>query len=306
MSKLNAITDQETARKILVLDGHNIIFRNLLPAWNTDKADPDMNFGYWKYLIIKHIFERIIEEKPDRVVFALDEKNTWRKEFSKEYKAQRAGNRAKSDVDFAAFFPKMQEFFTDFQNTFQNILFLKVDRCEGDDLIAVITELETKRKNYVTSVSTDQDLNQLFKYKTYNQWNPQTKKYFSVSDPKLLLQIKIITGDKSDNISGIKSGIGPGKALKLLNGEFVENKIKFDGLHSFIKYNNLEEKYEHNKLIIDFEYIPNDIRESIITAYEAFSPVYLNRSIPQFFIKHKQRFFLENFSNYSSILSKLN
>lgn len=49
-------------------------------------------------------------------------------------------------------------------------MYLKVDRCEGDDLIAVITKHYTDAK--IEIISTDRDLNQLMKRKNVKQYEP--------------------------------------------------------------------------------------------------------------------------------------
>ena len=76
----------------------------------------------------------------------------------------------------------------------------------------------------------------------------------SIGDPKLDLRIKLIMGDKSDNIQPIHKGIGQKIALKLAslsNEEFEEYLIE----------KNCKDKYENNRLLVDFTMIPKELIE---------------------------------------------
>ena len=78
------------------------------------------------------------------------------------------------------------------------------------------------------------------------------KKDNNMSRVKELLEIKILTGDKSDNIKGNFPRCGPKTAIKMIhNPSFREKKINKDN-------------YERNKTLIDFDRIPECIKSQII------------------------------------------
>jgi 5'-3' exonuclease len=63
-------------------------------------------------------------------------------------------------------------------------------------------------------------------------------------------------GDISDNISSVLSKCGPKTAIKCL-----ENPVYFE---ERLKKENAYEKYEVNKKIIDFDYIPKNLSDEFM------------------------------------------
>ena len=78
-------------------------------------------------------------------------------------------------------------------------------------------------------------------------------------DGATYLFIKILLGDKTDGIPGIK-GVGPATAWKLSQdpeyfNEFIMNNPK------------RRETFEHNQLMISFDYIPQQLQDDIRETY---------------------------------------
>jgi 5'-3' exonuclease len=68
-------------------------------------------------------------------------------------------------------------------------------------------------------------------------------------------------GDKSDNIPSICRGVGPVRAAKIVDGD----------MNSFLNENeNYKRIYELNKALIDFDFIPVDIKHSILKKYDTY------------------------------------
>jgi len=76
----------------------------------------------------------------------------------------------------------------------------------------------------------------------------------SIGDPKLDLRIKLIMGDKSDNIQPIHKGIGQKIALKLA-------LLSDEDFEAYLIEKNCKDKYENNKLLVDFSMIPEELIE---------------------------------------------
>jgi hypothetical protein len=67
-------------------------------------------------------------------------------------------------------------------------------------------------------------------------------------------------GDSSDNISSVFKKCGVKTALKcFLEPEYFNNKLKKE---------NAYEKYELNRLLIDFNYIPQNIQDEFTKKYQ--------------------------------------
>ena len=64
--------------RVLIFDAHNLIFRTLHVA--AHQLPEDLKFNFWKYLLLNSFLTSIKKFSPDRVVFALDSRNNWRKD----------------------------------------------------------------------------------------------------------------------------------------------------------------------------------------------------------------------------------
>lgn len=271
-------------KKVLVIDNHNLMFRCIAGAWKHDIMDE--NFTYWKYLVINQICTFINMFKPDRVIFAMDARNYWRKDIFPEYKATRKKGMDSSDIDFEKFFPVANEFYEELERVFPNVCFLCVERCEADDLIAVLTKHIIKRD--ITVVTTDKDMYQLMKEDHYQQYDPIKKKIITVLNPQRELDVKIIMGDKGDNISAIQPRTGPATAKKILDA----------GLELVLEDENVKELYIRNKKLIDFDYIPDKIVGRIKKSYSDFVCGSFNgNNVFNFLMKHRLGMFIDAYQN---------
>jgi len=71
------------------------------------------------------------------------------------------------------------------------------------------------------------------------------------------LEIKIIMGDSSDNIPSVFPKCGPKTAQKCIdNPEFFQKKMEEDPKYTA--------QYELNKLLVDFDNIPDDLQSEFI------------------------------------------
>ncbi len=279
--------------KVLILDGHNLIYRTAHVA--NYQAPEDIEFGYWKYLIVNSFLTTIKNFEPNKVIFAIDSGKSWRWKIYNEYKSHRKAARNKSTLDFEKFFKVSNQFMKDLATVFSNIYFLNVDLCEGDDIIAILST-----KKFITSkvsiISTDKDMIQLLTNKNIQVYNPIKKRFIKCLNPRKELELKILTGDNSDNIPGIKSGVGLKTAEKLLN----------EGLDKLLTDKKLKKNYKRNKTLISFEDIPKNISKSIITHYENYKlEKYDGTKIWHFLIKNKITKLADNLGIYSPYIKHL-
>ena len=88
-----------------------------------------------------------------------------------------------------------------------------------------------------------------------------TERKSSFNNAEKDLFVKILTGDKSDNIKGVFKKCGPKTACKYFdNRELFEEKL-----------NSVEgamERYLLNKKIIDFNEIPEELVKNFLEEYE--------------------------------------
>ena len=109
---------------------------------------------------------------------------------------------------------------------------ISIDRIEADDTIAYIAL--TLMNEDVTIMSSDQDFLQLVNDRI-TVWSPTKKKFYT---PRMVmddygvpahnfLMYKVLMGDKSDNIEGVK-GLGPKKLPKIVPDLLTQNTLDLD------------------------------------------------------------------------------
>lgn len=250
----------DVKEKVMLVDWSNLAMRNLFSV----PYDPtDEHFACWRNAMLKSIVYLIKDHETDRIIFCLEGRKNWRKEYYSEYKANRAESRQASKVDFDKFFKEQDEFVESISSLLTNCMFLKVEHAEADDLIAVLT---MKHSDWdVINISTDRDFYQLYKYSNYRQYDPIKRSIIEVLNPELYLLEKVITGDSSDNIPKLKDKVGPKRAERIINSE--------EGLEEWLKLENLEKEFQRNMTLISFDFIPEDLQYEIVRTSSNWIPL---------------------------------
>ena len=303
--------DRFTKKKkpcMVVQDLSNLMYRTVFTA---HKHDPlDYEFSLWKYMMVERILNDLLFFKADNCMIAMDDRDYWRKDIYADYKNKRKSNRDKSPIDFNEFFKVANPFIEELQEIFPNMYFLKIERCEADDIIAVLTQKRWENYN-VMCITNDSDLKQLYKHKHYKQYDPINMNVYAPVNPQKDLEIKILTGDSTDDVPNMFHGCGPKTAIKMMdegldvvfkNG--VDKKIK--GVPTHIDGNDIKESYERNKQLIDLEMIPSKYQKKIIDTYDAYDiNKYNGRKLFNFLMKNNLKGLIEDLDMYSNILKKL-
>ena len=179
--------------------------------------------------------------------------NIWRNTHICEYKGGRV-NEIPKEI-FKYLHNDVLPAFID-SNDFKSLYY---DTLEADDIAFIL-------KNYIRDkypdekiliITNDNDYLQLIDNKTTLQ-NLCGKDLSerSCGDPKKDLLLKIILGDNSDNIPKVFPKCGPKTAEKYIN---TSGK-----LDEMLDKENYREIFERNQRLIDFNYIPNDLQQSMI------------------------------------------
>ena len=233
--------------KVVLIDVSNLTMRCLFSQM---PGPEEQEFSIFKLTFMASFMKLLKTLEPERVI-CLQDSESWRKQVYPEYKANRAAKREQSVVNFDVFFPVLEKFINDIADSFKNIPFVKIPYAEADDCIATIV------KNHpdwdIINVSSDRDFYQLFKYPNYRQWDAMKHTFIEGLDPDVELMVKILTGDSSDNIPGLKRGIGPKRALKIIN----------EDVNQWIENEKLQPEYERNMKLISFDCIPKEIELAI-------------------------------------------
>lgn len=248
---------------ILVIDGLNTFIRvfSAVPALNDDGEHIGGVTGF-----LRSVASVIRQLKPTRCIIVFDGKggSKRRKAIYSDYKANRA---VKTQFNRYQEFASLQDESESMKRQFGRVIeylnclpvtTIAIDNVEADDVIAYIAnEIYTHDDHKVTIVSTDRDFLQLVNHRI-NVWSPIKKILYT---PQVLqkeiglpaqnyLLYRAVTGDKSDNIPGLK-GIG----LKTLIKHFpiLQESRQLD-LDEFIKYSqDIAKKHNVHESVITNE-----------------------------------------------------
>ena len=188
-------------------------------------------------------------------------KNIWRTEIFPEYKEGRNNHH-----DIGSYFKEGLAQIKDYCQKSEhqkNHFMMSHLNLEADDLIALGHKWlrDNKIDRDISIVTSDKDLLQIKDTNTY-YWNCKKggTEWNSDYNGSVDLNLKIIQGDKSDNISGCFTGIGTKKIIDLIN-----NPDKLEEL--FKQKPEALARYNYNKTLIDFKEIPKkyqlDVRNNM-------------------------------------------
>lgn len=136
---------------------------------------------------------------------------------------------------------------------------LMVEGAEADDVIACVCKNLAKDYKRTILYASDKDFLQLEGIDQYNLFGQKVEPKLGdkLITPKEYLKCKILLGDGSDNIAKVFSGVGPKKALKLVNDpEVLKKKLLED--------QNARKQFALNKKLISFDEIPEELEKHIV------------------------------------------
>ena len=281
----------------ILVDTANTFFR----ARHTVRGDADIKVGMALHIMLNSVKKAWQDFNGSHVVFCL-EGRSWRKDFYKPYKANRAATRSAMTVkeqEEDALFWETFDKFKEFVSEKSNCTVLQNPRLEADDLIAGFIQAHPHSDHVI--ISTDSDFHQLLasNVKQYNgvaeetytlegifdkKGKPvkdkKTGEAKSVPDPEWLLFEKCVRGDTSDNVFSAYPGVRTkGSKNKVgLSEAFEDRKSKGYSwnnlmLQRWVDHDGLEHRvlddYERNRVLIDLSAQPDEIKAIIKETIDA-------------------------------------
>jgi len=223
--------------RVLIVDGLNLYLRAF--AVNGALNDNGVPVGGLTGFL-RSLAYAIREVNPTRVIVVYDGQggSQRRRKIHPEYKANRKpGKRITRWDAFKNATEEKDAMKIQFSRLIEYLDFLPVnvisiDKIEADDTIAYIAH--TLLDEDVTILSADQDFLQLVNERI-TVWSPTKKKFYT---PRMVmddygvpahnfLMYKVLMGDKSDNIEGVK-GLGPKKLPKIVPDLLTQNTLDLD------------------------------------------------------------------------------
>ena len=275
MFNLNKLMqDEGEPDDTMVIDISNISIATLMNNFKP-KEQASITIEMIRHLVLDTLRFNVVKFKGEypEIVIAFDDRNYWRRQKAWYYKKRRQIEHEESEWDW----DRLNNFLNPvFEEIRQNMpyLGLKVEFAEADDIIAVITKKAVGEGRRVLVVSADSDFTQLQKYNGVRQWSPPQKKWVTpkYGSPRNDLRYKNIKGDKKDSIACIK--IRNDYIVTKVEGERAP-AVKSSELEAWLEADDpttlmtpeWAARYKENEELRDFEFIPKDIENSIIEAY---------------------------------------
>lgn len=272
---------------MIIVDFSQVFMSNIFMHMKTEK---DFSIDLLRHMVLNSIrgYKTKFGNEYGDIVFAIDNKKCWRKQVFQHYKAKRVDDKEKSTVDWDLIYKNLDIIVDEFIE-YLPYKVLKIDECEGDDIIAVLTQKFSSSEK-ILIISTDDDFIQLQKYGNVKQYSPTKKVYINSNQPLIDLKTKILRGDKGDgvpNVLSLDNSFVDGIRQKNLSEEKVNLWVRQE-ISVFCNTNELQRNYARNKMLIDFDEIPNYIRNRIVDAYEttAKNP---RSKLMKYFMQHRMK-----------------
>ena len=285
---------------IIGIDFNNLLFGSYYGEKLINSKGMNVNAikgFFFKLKALKDTFD------PDYIVFAndLSREKTFRRKLYKPYKAQRKDH----DPDVM-----LQMKYTSQISALLGYPFINNELYEADDILGMISKYATENDMYFIIVSSDRDLYQLindnvfiYSYKNKEVIDKQWMYNKYKLTPDQWIELKMLQGDRSDNIPGIP-GVGEVTALKLM-----QQFGSIESIYSHMGYHKpgLREVLKNNESILPLT------RElvTIITDYTkiGFTPDMLNpneRYEQEIYniLEELELYSLFNIMNYSLFIDK--
>lgn len=271
---------------MILIDTNQVFISGLLSQISSNKFK-QLEEDLIRHIVLNTLRSHIKKFKSEYgdVVLCLDSRHYWRKQIYPYYKAHRKESREKSSLDWNLIFKVLNELKEDLKNHFPYRV-IEVDSTEADDIIGTLTPRISPHEK-VLIISSDKDFVQLQKYSNVKQYNPMMGVFVTSKNPVKDLKEKIIRGDAGD---GIPNFLSEDEVFVLKNRQKpISSKKLNDWLEQDPKDFCNEEmlrNYKRNQMLIDFDYIPEDIRQQIISEFDRIKPA-TKQNLYKYFVSKK-------------------
>lgn len=276
---------------VAILDFSQIIMAAAFVEFGEAAKFPKISENMLRHLVLNSIkYNKKLAAKHGytNLVVAVDNSTSgyWRRDVASYYKRNRKNDREESPFDWTGLFEAMYKIIFELETNMPYTL-MNIDKVEADDHIAVIVKVCNDKNIPVLIVSSDGDFTQLHKYPNVKQWSPMFKKWVKPKiSPLMDTVIKVVKGDKKDNVASIK-----------VRGDFHTSKVEGERQPS-VKSSMLDSiadnyfddsaieqlltseewsRYKENRILIDMDYIDEDISALILKRYNSYVPAKRNR-----------------------------
>ena len=201
------------------------------------------------------------------MIIACDDRGSWRKQIFPYYKANRKKDREDSELDWTAIFESLNKIREELKTYFPYRV-IQIDTAEADDIIGTLCHEFGNTSEKILIISGDKDFLQLQGYMNVRQYDPVRKKWLETNDADRFLKEHIMKGDRGDGVPNFLSRddcFVLNTRQKPLTAKKLDLWITLDP-QVFCDENMLR-GWKRNEQMIDLNFIPTNIRTSVIESY---------------------------------------
>lgn len=258
----------------MLVDLNQVLISNLMQHMKHITKDFGFSEDLIRHMCVNTIRANVkqFKNKYPNVVLCCDNRHYWRKEYFPFYKSQRKVDREASGLDWNMIFDVLNRLRDDMKENFPYKV-IDVDGAEADDVIAVLTT-RFAASSGVLILSSDKDFGQLQKYPNVEQYSPILKRFIKIDNPKTFIREHVLRGDRGDGIPNFLSAdntFAAGERQKVLSSKKLQEWINQDA-SEFCTTDNMLRGYKRNQTLVDFDYIPDTIRDRIVSAFDDAKP----------------------------------
>lgn len=281
---------------MILIDLSQLAISNLMMSQGLKKGEVDE--GLIKHMILNSIRMYNVKFRAEygELVICCDSKEYWRKDIFPEYKAHRKAARKKSKFDWKEVFTAIRNFKEDLKEFFPYKV-IEVDKAEGDDVVAILAKFIKDEKTII--IGSDKDYTQLQLNPHITQYSPTKKEFLTSENPDFDLFELIVKGDKGDGIPNIRSSNDTFMSDKRQK-PIKEKEIKeWYGLEPerFCSDMDMFNNFKRNQELIDFDYIPDSIIQSVLEEHKQV-PKGNKNTIMQYFSANRMRLLIEYIGDF--------
>ena len=201
------------------------------------------------------------------MIIACDDRGSWRKQIFPYYKANRKKDREDSELDWTAIFESLNKIREELKAHFPYRV-IQIDSAEADDVIGTLCHEFGNTSEKILIISGDKDFRQLHGYMNVRQYDPVRKKWLEENNAERFLKEHIMKGDRGDGVPNFLSRddcFVLNTRQKPLTTKKIDLWVTLDP-QVFCDENMLR-GWKRNEQMIDLNFIPTNIRTSVIESY---------------------------------------
>ena len=294
---------------MIIIDYSQTIISNLMAEIGS-RNDVEIEVSLLRHMVMNTL--RSHKQKFGReygeIVIACDSKKYWRKQQFPYYKANRKKAREDSGFNWPLIFDTINLIKEEIR-TFLPYKVIEIEGAEADDIIATLVEwsVENDMKegalfsepSPLLIISGDHDFIQLQKYSHVKQFSPIHKKFIKPeSTPQAYILEHIIKGDKGDGVPNVLTADDA-----IVNGE-RQRPISSKKLEQWVNDPTsmptdvvFQRNFHRNKMLVDFQSIPKDIKEQIINTFTN-TPEGDRSKLLDYFITNRMKMMMEHIGEF--------